>query len=149
MEVHDQKWFQWNLDNSFHYNKNNKTTFYSVSLNSENLGFFMIKERVGSIESRGIHNACFGSIVEWGTKDSSRLSEFDLQMMAINSFSDSVDLVFLSTTDLTVVKKMKKLLFIRKRDTEIAFKDLSKQFKDAKDMSLWRLRLGYADTVLE
>lgn len=148
MEVHDQQWLQWNLDNSFHESDLNKTSFYIVSLEGENIGFFMTKERFSSIESRGVHNAVFGSIVEWGTKAPSRLSEYDLQMMALNSFSRKVDLIYMATTDDTVVKKMKKLFLLRMRDAEVAFKDLSKQYKEAKDMTQWRLRLGYADTIL-
>lgn len=148
MEVHDQKWFQWNLDNLFHSNKLNKTSFFTVSKDGDNLGFFMTKERLSSIESRGIRDSVFGSIVEWGTKDSSILSEYDLQIMALSSFSRNVDLVYMATTNDVVVKRMKRLFLLRMRDAEVAFKDLSKQFKNAKDMTQWRLRLGYADTIL-
>jgi len=148
MELHDSKWLQWNLDHMFHSNERNLTSFYTVSQDGKGIGFFMIKERFGSIESRGVKDAKFGHIVEWGTKDPKLLSEYSLQLMALSSFSKDVDLVYMASTDYDVVKKMKKFLLLRIRDAEVAFKDFSKKFKDANNQDLWRLRLGYGDTIM-
>lgn len=148
MEVHDHKWLQWNLDNMFHSHEQNINAFYTVSQDGENIGFFMTKERHGSIEVRGIKDALFGSIVEWGSKDVSRLSEYDLYLIALSSFSKEVDLVYMATTDYSLVKKIKYLGIIQWGDAIVALKDLRKQWKDAKDSSLWRLRLGYSDSIL-
>jgi hypothetical protein len=148
MEVHNHKWLQWNLDNMFHAHKKNSTSFYTVSQNGNHLGFFMIKERHQSMKSKGIDSAVFGSIVEWGTKDTSILSEYKLQIMALSSFSKNVDMVYLATTDNDVVKKMRRLFVFQKGEAVIALKDLRKQWKEAKDKTLWRLRLGYSDSIL-
>lgn len=148
MEIHDHQWLQWNLNNMFHSHPLNRNSFYTVTLDGEGLGFFMIKERFNSIETRGVKNALFGTVVEWGTKTPDRLNEYQLQLMALASFSKRVDLVYTATTDEQVVKRLKKLFLIKMRDAEIAFKDLKKQFKESKDIKKWRLRLGYGDTIL-
>lgn len=146
MEVHDQQWLQWNLDNMFHAHKDNVNKFFTVSRNGENLGFFMIKERHEYLRNR--KDSIVGTIVEWGTEDQKVLSEYDLQMMAFSCFSRKVGCIYLATDDNNVKEKLKKPFFYREGDAEVAFKDLSKQFKDAKNEALWRLRLGYADTIL-
>lgn len=148
MEVHDHKWLQWNLDNKFHDHIDNTTSFYTVEYNGENIGFYMITERYGFVNSNPSEGIVFGSIVEWGTKDENKVSEYQLQLMALTSFSDKVDLVFTSSTDNSVVNKLKRLFIIPKGEVEISFKDMTKNYKDAKDKNLWRLRLGYADTIL-
>lgn len=148
MEVHDCRWFQWCKDNMFHSDVHNVTRFYTVSKNEENLGFFMIKERAVVLYENESNQMIQGTICEWGTKDSSALSEYDLHLVALSTFSDDVDVVFMATTDENVIRKMKRLMFVKKNEAKIAFYDLKKQYKDAKDISLWRVRFGYGDTIL-
>lgn len=148
MEVHNHEWLQWNLDNMFHSHDNNINRFYTVSIEGENIGFFMTKERFINSMKRGGAPIIMGSIVEWGIKKGTNLNESDMYMCALKTFSRSIGTVTIATQDINVVKKMKKLLFFPKGEAHIAFKDLTKQYKDAKDPALWRLRLGYADTIL-
>ena len=147
-EVHDHKWLQWNLDNMFHAHRFNNTRFYTVSLGDENLGFFMVKERYTVNEGKNRTEMVEGTICEWGTKNPSILSEFDLHLMALKTFSKNVDVVFMATNDMNIVKRMKHLFFVRKNEAKIAFYDLKKEYKDAKDINLWRVRIGYGDSIL-
>lgn len=145
MEIHDQKWLQWSLNNMFHSHKNNINRFYIVKIGVENVGFFMIKERVRVIAGK---ESLLGTICEWGTKDSHRLSEYDLNLLALNKFSNNVDAIFYATNDTYTEQKMKKMFFFRKGEAQIAFYDLHKKFREARSIDLWRVRLGYADTIL-
>lgn len=147
MEVHNHQWFQWNLDNMFHAHEKNINGFYVVSKGNENLGFFMIKERAHKINKDKNDEMVIGTICEWGTNNSI-LSEYDIHLMALNYFSKNVDAIYMATTDADVAKRMKKLLFIQKGLAQIAFYDLRKQFKEAKDIKNWRVRLGTGDSVL-
>ena len=146
MEVHDHKWLQWTLDNMFHSHERNVNSFYTISRDGENLGFFMIKERFTQMDDK--HSFIGGTICEWGTKDPIRLSEYDLHLMAISKFSKFVDIIFMATPDEKVGAKMKRLLFFRKGDAKIAFYDLKKQYREAKNIDQWRVRYGYGDSIL-
>ena len=149
MEVHDHKWLQWNLDNQFHEHCSNDTRFYTVSsFDGVNIGFFMIKERYEKLNVSSKQSLLMGSVVEWGTRMSELLDEYTLHLMALYSFSKKVDLVFMASADNSVVKRLKKHFILQKGEAEVAFKDMTKRFKDAKDKNLWRLRYGYADTIL-
>lgn len=148
MEVHDHRWFQWNLDNMFHSHPRNINHFFTVSKGGEKLGFFMIKERNSTVNSESTSEMVSGTICEWGTNDNSRLNEYDLHVIALNYFSKNVDVVFMATNDNEVVNKMKRFLFFRRNEAKIAFYDLKKEHKDAKDINLWRVRLGYGDSIL-
>ena len=148
MEVHDHKWLQWNLDNMFHDHPDNCNRFYSVSNNGDNIGFFMIKERHAPLNRGKGGDMVIGSICEWGTKESDVLSEEDVHVMALSHFSPNVDVIFMATNDNDVVKRMRKFLFFSKGEAKIAFYDLRKEYKEAKDINLWRVRMGYGDTIL-
>ena len=148
MEVHNHKWLQWMLDNMFHCHENNKSRFYVVKQGVENLGFFMITERARSIKNGNNKEYLAGTICEWGTVDSARLSEYDIHAIALNKFSKKTDVVFMATNNSYVKRRMKRLFFLRKGESQIAFYDLKKEYKDAKDINLWRVRMGYGDTIL-
>lgn len=147
MEVHDHRWLQWNLDNMFHEGKRNINSFYAVLGNGIPVAFFMTKERQTSIKVRKIDNIITGKIVEWGIKKGVNLSESDIYKMALKTFSKDIDLVQTFTNDERTIKSLKKLCFFRHKEHYIAFKDLTKQYKDSKDPALWRLRYGYSDSI--
>ena len=147
-EVHDHKWLQWNLDNMFHDERENTNSFYIVSKNSEEIGFFMTKERRSSIQSRNIDSILIGKIVEWGTKDEKLLSELELYKLAFSTFSKRVDIIEAYTNEQDTIRGLKRLLFFGHGKHYIAFKDLTKKYKDAKDPNLWRLRFGYSDSIM-
>lgn len=146
-EVHDHKWLQWNLENGFKGHKRDKQSFYVVKQNESLVGFVMTKERYRE-EVQGMKDVLIGSIVEWGSKDEKVLSEADLYRLVLDTFSKEVDIVETATNDVVTQRVLKRMGFIHHGDAHIAFRDKSKQLKDAGDASLWRLRYGYADVIL-
>lgn len=148
MEVHDHNWFQWNLDNMFHSHDKNKNEFYIIKKNGENVGFFMTKTRFADKSKKGLSSIIFGGIMEWGTKNTSVLLEYQIYKLALSTFKSDVDFVAMAIQDADVQKKMKKHFILRRGDHSIAFKDVKKQYKDAANQELWRLRYGYGDSIL-
>ena len=108
----------------------------------------MTKERFRELAGGILKNVLIGSIVEWGTALPDILTEEKLNKMAISTFSSCVDIIEFATTDLIVVKTMKKWGFISHGFAHIVFKDKTKKLKDTSDINLWRIRYGYADVIL-
>ncbi len=148
MEVHDSRWLQWNLDYNFKRMPQDRQAFYTVWKDGEPIGFFMTKERFRELAGGILKNVLIGSIVEWGTALPDILTEEKLNKMAISTFSSCVDIIEFATTDLIVVKTMKKWGFISHGFAHIVFKDKTKKLKDTSDINLWRIRYGYADVIL-
>ncbi len=146
-EFHNQAWFQWNLDNNLHAEKGDIQSFYCVYKHDEPYGFFMTKERYRKEAGGALRNAKIGSIMEWGSKDENSLTEADLYTIALSTFG-KIDVLEFASVSTKVLKQMRKYGFIHHGAAHIAFKDLTKKYKDAKDMSLWRIRFGYADVLL-
>lgn len=148
MEYHNQDWLQWVLDYHFNDAPGNIQSYYSVyDKDGKPQGFFMTKERL--IESSGRYNKHLrGSVFEWGTNDPEKLTESDLNMLALSTFSPKTDIVVTISNDAQVGKKLKKMGFMRHGSFQIAFKDKRKKLEDVSDESKWRLRYGYCDTVL-
>lgn len=148
MEVHDNAWLQWNLDYNFKNDPRNIQSFYSIYKGSEPVGFFMTKERFRESAGGKLKNTIIGSIGEWGAIDESGLSEDIIYKLAFSTFSKKVDLIELATTNKNVIKRMKCWGFLTHGFAHIAFKDKTKQFNDASNIDLWRVRYGYADVIL-
>lgn len=146
-EVHDQKWLQWNLNNGFKGDKQDKQTFYIIKENDNPVGFVMTKERFRE-KTQGMKNILIGSIVEWGAYDETKLSEADIYRLVLDTFSKKVDILEVATNNTTTQKVLKRLGFIHHGNARIAFKDKTKQLTDSGDVSLWRLRYGYADVIM-
>lgn len=147
-EVHDKKWFQWNLDYNFRRLQEDIQSFYIIKNGDEPIGFFMLKERFRELAGGKLKNVTIGSIVEWGTKDEKILNETDINTIALTKFSKNIDIIEFASTDCKTIKSMKKYGFLHHGFAHIVFKDLTKQCKDATDISLWRIRYGYADVIL-
>lgn len=147
MEVHDHKWLQWCLDNSFKGGEHDIQSFYIIKKENEPVGFVMTKERFRE-ETQGMKNVKIGSIVEWGSKDEETLNEADIYRLVLDTFSKDVDIIETATNIVDTQRVLKRMGFIHYGDAHIAFKDKTKQLKDAGDASLWRLRYGYADVIL-
>lgn len=148
MEVHDHDWFQWNLDNNLNGRERDKQWFYGIYKNNEPIGFFMTKERYRETAADILHNVLIGSIVEWGSSDLSLLSEKDICCLAFSSFNKDMDIIETATSDISIVKKLKWKGFIPHGFAHIGFMDTTKKYQNAKDISLWRVRYGYADVIL-
>jgi len=146
-EVHDQKWLQWCLDNKFTSEPRDCQKFYAIYQEGNPVAFFVTKERYRE-EVKGMHNVLLGSIVEWGVTRDCQLREIDLNRMAMLTFPKDVSIIQTSSNDSDTVKKLKHMGFIHHGDNRITFKGRKKEFPDASDESLWRIRFGYADLIL-
>lgn len=147
MEVHDSKWFQWCIDNSFTSSNTRIMAFYAIYNNSHPIGFFVIREKNTSISSRNISDMRMGTIMEWGSEDENILSEYDITRIAVSCFSDKIDAIQFASSNEKVLVKMKRFGFMHHNYHHVVFKDCHKKFKEAKDSSLWRLRWGYGDSM--
>lgn len=148
MEAHDHRWLQWNLDFNFRGLPQDIQSFYIIKESGSPVGFFMTKERYREKAAGTLKNILIGSIVEWGAYDENKLSEADIYKMALTTFTPGVDIVEAATANFITVKKMKSYGFIPHGYAHIALKDKNKQYKDASDINLWRIRYGYADVIL-
>ena len=148
MECHDRTWMQWNLDYNFKGDKEDIQSFYSIYSEEHPVGFFMTKERFRKDAGGKLKNIILGAIVEWGRAKDSCISELDIYKIAFSTFSNNVDIIEFATDDMNVLSGMKRWGFVKHGLAHIAFKDKTKQYKDASDISLWRIRYGYADVIL-
>lgn len=148
MELHDRKWLQWCLDNNTNGFEQDIQSFYTVfDKNDKPLGFFMTKERLITKAGR-IKDSIRGTIVEWGSYNESILSEAMINILALETFSESVDLIVTLANKSETANVLKKMGFIQKGTHSIGFKDKKNIFKDANDQNLWRLRYGYTNTII-
>lgn len=148
MEVHDREWFQWNLDyNTFGF-KEDIQSFYSVfDGNNKPLGFFMTKERL--IQKSGPDKDLVrGTVVEWESCDKNILSEYDINLLALQTFSKNVDLIFTLACEFGTASQLKKIGYHKKASFIAGVKDKKKQFDDIGEQNLWRLRYGYTNMIL-
>lgn len=146
-EVHDQKWLQWNLENNFKGHERDIQSFYIIKQNDEKVGFVMTKERYRPVV-QGMKNVMIGSIVEWGSVDERKLNEASIYRLVLDTFTKDVDIIETATNNADTQHELKRIGFIHHGDAHIAFKDKTKQLTDSGDASLWRLRYGYADVIL-
>lgn len=148
MEVHDREWLQWNLDYNTFGNDEDIQSFYSVyDKDNKALGFFMTKERL-IMRSGSKHGYITGTIVEWESRDKSVLSEADINLLALQTFSKKVDWIITLECDPGTGSQLKKLGFIQRGSFRMGLKDKKKQLKDANNQNLWRLRYGYTNMII-
>ena len=144
-EYHDHLWMQWTIDNNFFAKKYDDQGFYEVKLGDETVGFFLMKIRNLDLPEHNIDQVVFGTVYEWGTVDDKLLNEFDIYCLAEGLLPKSVDIFNASTSDVFVMRKLKRMFMFRHGDTYIVTKDISKKYPDSKDMNNWRIRTGYSD----
>ena len=148
MELHNKKWFEWNLHNRLNNNSRNVQRFFAIFDNNNPIGFFMIKERYRAIAGGKLKDVVVGSIVEWGSFDEKRLDESDIYMMASKVFPDDVDIVEYATSDYRTIRRLKMCGFIPHGFAHIIVNDIKKKYPDISDINNWRVRYGYADVIL-
>ncbi len=148
MEVHDRAWFQWNLDHNTYGFDEDIQSFYSVlDKNNKPLGFFMTKERL--IQKSGSDKGLIrGTIVEWESCNKSVLSEADINLLAIQTFSKKVDLIFTLACESATANQLKKMGFREWALFIAGVKDKKKQFENIGEQNLWRLRYGYTNMII-
>lgn len=147
MELHDQKWLQWNLDYNFCGGKDNYQSFYVIYHAGHPVGFFMLKHRFYDNKWR-MRNVKIASVVEWGVSQGEKLTELDIIKLASKALPNDIDILELATTDKKLAQRFKHKLFLNRGEANVSVHDIKKQYSDIKQMDLWRLRLGYADVIM-
>lgn len=148
MEVHDKEWFQWNLDYNTYGFDEDIQSFYSVfDRNNKPMGFFMTKERMVHMQGPD-HGMIRGTVVEWESCDKSVLSEADINLLAIQTFSKNVDLINTLACESDTANQLKRMGFREKASFNFSIKDKKKMFEDIGNQNLWRLRYGYTHTII-
>ena len=141
MEFHNKDWFEWNLKYNFSGDNDDRQSLFAVKKEGVEVGFYFIKER--KLGSRIV-----GSLVEWQTSDEGKLSEEEIIMLALSSFSKRVCDIQIPTFSESFKRNRFLLGFRATRPANIVFKDLCKKYPDSSDVNLWRLRMGYADVIM-
>ena len=149
MEVHDQKWLQWNLSNTFSNNPDDKNYYFSIyNKNGIPVGFLMTKERYEENIKGKYKNLTRGTVVEWGVSDDSGLSEADINLIAISTFSRKVDKINTVLSGKGIERDIKKMGFTYRGEYQMVLKPSEYCEMDIYDINLWRIRYGGANTIL-
>lgn len=148
MEYHDAKWLQWNLDNNLNGYPEDIQSFYAV-YDQEGIprGFFMTKERLEK-EAGRYRNLVRGTVVEWASDDENKISEADLNLLAISTFSRQASHITTMTVNSTTERELKRMGFRKHGIIHMSFKDKTGLYTDANDQSLWRVRYGCCNTII-
>lgn len=152
-EVHDREWFQWNLDNKFTSNPKDKNSFFSIYDNANKpVGFFFTKERFEEHLEDNCWNTLRGTILEWGIDKESGLTEVDINILALKTFSSGVDRIITVISDVQDLRTIKKLGFIRHGNYQMSIR-INKDFhedipEDILEQKNWRIRYGGCNTAL-
>ena len=148
MEVHDRDWFQWNLDYNTYGFEEDIQSFYSIfNRNNKPLGFFMTKERL--VQKSGPDKGLIrGTVVEWESCDKNVLSEADINLLALQTFSKRVDMIFTLACEFGTERQLEKMGFRKWSSFKMGIKDKKKQVENIGDQNLWRLRYGYTNMIV-
>lgn len=111
------------------------------------MGFFMTKERI--IKKPGPNNGfVIGTVVEWESLDKKVLSEVDINLLANQTFTNNVDVIFTLACEIDTSDKLKRMGYIERASFKYCVKDKKKQMENIGDQNLWRLRYGYTNMIL-
>ena len=148
MEVHDREWFQWNLDyNTYGYDQDIQSFYSILDRNNKPLGFFMTKERI--INKPGPDNGFVrGTVVEWESCNKKALSEADINLLANQTFSKNVDVIFTLACESDTESQLIRMGYHERASFKAGVKDKKKQFENIGDQNLWRLRYGYTNMII-
>ena len=150
MELHDKAWFNWSLNYSFSEDKRTKRKLYVVKRKEKVEAFFLTKQEFFKQASRrGFKNVYLGSIMEWGIDKQSKLQEKGLVLLALCQFEHSIDGIQYATNDESVLRRLKRWLFIRIGTANIAIRLRGIKDVAVKDVNNWRIRLAASDTVID
>ena len=148
-EVHDQAWLQWNLDNNLNGHQRDIQSYYSIydKKTSSPLGFFLTKERFE--ESAGHYcNVIKGTVCEWASADK-RLTEADIHLLSLSKFSPDVFYINAIASEPSSIIKFIRMGFVRHGNFQVSFYDKKKQLDEqSRDVSNWRIRYGYANSII-
>lgn len=149
MEVHDQKWLQWNLDHIFTINPGDKNFFFAVyDKKGDPAGFYMTKERFEENKKGVFKNLVRGTVVEWGSRNESELTETDINLMALSTFSPNVDKINTVISTDGIGKDIERMGYSYRGMYQMTFKPDDGCNEDMKDQNQWRIRYGGCNTIL-
>ena len=153
-EHHTVEWFNWIMNNNLVNDPSLKKHFYMVyDSNKTPVGFFMTRERFYKQAShRGYKNVTMGAVLEWGTVDKSVVTDNELCLMALTSFSSEVDAVELccSSEEMAAWFKRKGLVRVGDGNVVIRYRPESElaAIDGIGDARNWRLRPAMGDNGL-
>lgn len=147
-ELHDRAWFEWNMQHKFSDEPRTKRLFV-VKKQGRIEAFFLIKEQFyAQASSRGFRDVTLGSVMEWGIRPDSELTEKDIYMLAVEHVSPNVDGVVCATADEALAHSMRRWLFVGIGTANAAVKFKGNKDPRIKDINCWRIRMAGSDTLL-
>lgn len=153
-ECHTAEWFNWIKDNNLVDDPRCRKRFYMVhDASGRPVGFFMTRQRFYEQAShRGFKNLTMGSVLEWGTADNAVLTDNELCLMALMSFSSAVDAVELCCCNEEMAAWFKKKGLVRVGDGNVVIRYRPESELAAidgiGDAWNWRLRPAMGDNGL-
>lgn len=148
-ELHDRKWFDWNLMYSFKSQSENNKYMNVIMKGNDIVAFYVVKiEFFAEAGSSGYKNIKLATIAEWGIKRSCSLRESELHLMAIKNITEDVDGIQIATTEPITEKKYRKYCFFPMGIANNAVFMKSTKDKEIKKQQNWRLRIAASDTLL-
>ena len=143
-ELHDKAWLRWNLNNNLTGKHEDNQYFYSIYKGEKPVGFFFTKERLRNDVS---NEMIIGTLCEWASVDD-ELSEADINLLAFETFDKKCYYIRTVTNDSIIVKKLRKIGFVRHGEMQMGFKDKLGQYPDMVNQSNWRIRFACCNSIL-
>lgn len=149
MEIHDREWLQWNLNHKFTSNPKDHNFFFAVyDQNGAPVGFYMTKERFEENKKGRFKNLIRGTVVEWGSMNEKVLSELDLNLLAVSTFSPKVDKINTVISGDGQDEIIKNYGFTYRGMFQMVFRPDDTCKPDMLDQNQWRIRYGGCNTIL-
>lgn len=151
-EYHNNKWFEWSLNNKFGDDENFKKHFFIVKDNTNSIIAFFFTYEKHYDRIKEFKNINIGSLMEWETSNSKILSEKCLILFALMSFHRKVDLVECATNDRSIIRLFKIIGMFRKGQRNMIVKPLldvlPDEFIGFENIDNWRIRPAVGDTIM-
>lgn len=152
-EVHNCQWFKWVRDNSLVDDQTLKKEFVMVYMEDKAVGFYMTKKRFYERAShRGYKNISMGSVMEWGTIAPDIISDNEICLLAISSFSNNVDAIELCCANEEMANWFKKKRLVRIGESNLVVRyrpdSVLASANGIDNPANWRLRPAMGDNGL-
>lgn len=108
----------------------------------------MTKERYEENKNGLFKNLIRGTVVEWGSRDETELSEIDLNLLAFSTFSSNVDKVNTVISTKGTRKIMEQLGYEYRGMYRMSLKCDDSCPNDIINQDLWRIRYGGCNTIM-
>lgn len=149
-ELHDRKWFDWNIAYSFKPASADTKYLNVVKQRGVIVAFYLVKiEYFSEAGSCGYKNIRLATVVEWGIKKGCSFTEAQLHMIAIKNIKEDVDGIQIATTDKETELKYRKIGFFPMGIVNNAVYMSSIKDKEVKKQENWRIRIAAGDTLID